>query len=95
MLIKTIEALEKIKKKQSSTLENDASELDALYRYLNILEVEEGVLFCPKCNRWYPIGCAVDTIPELMPDELREKEKELIWLEKWHKKIPEKRTWQP
>ncbi|MBM3292799.1 hypothetical protein FJY84_09015, partial [Candidatus Bathyarchaeota archaeon] len=62
----------------------------ALYKYLNVLEVKEGILFCPKCNRWYPVGCAVDTIPELMPDELREKEQELTWLEKWHKKIPEK-----
>jgi len=32
-------------------------------------EIVEGILTCPKCNRWYPIH---NEIPELLPDELRE-----------------------
>jgi uncharacterized protein YbaR (Trm112 family) len=64
--------------------------VDILYRYLNLLEVEEGILHCPECGRWYPIGSSVETIPELLPDDLREREKDLEWLKKWEKKVPEK-----
>ncbi len=63
--------------------------IDVLYRYLNLVEVEEGLLRCPKCGRWYPIGSAVETIPELMPDDLREMERDLEWLAKWRDKVPE------
>jgi hypothetical protein len=31
----------------------------------------------------------VETIPELMPDDLREKERDLAWLLKWREKLPE------
>jgi len=63
-------------------------QVDLLYRFLNLVEVREGLLVCPECGRWYPIGNNVETIPELMPDELREKEKELDWLRKWEGKVP-------
>jgi len=65
-------------------------DLDMLYSYLNILEVREGLLVCSECGRWYPIGRSVETIPELMPDELREAEKELEWLGKWKGVVPKK-----
>jgi uncharacterized protein YbaR (Trm112 family) len=64
-------------------------DLDTLYSYMNDLELGEGLLFCPECNRWYPIGSAVEGIPELMPDELREEEKDLEWLAKWKDVAPE------
>ncbi len=63
--------------------------IDVLYRFLNLLEVEEGLLVCPECGRWYPIGSAVETIPELLPDDLREKERDLAWLEKWRGLVPQ------
>lgn len=63
--------------------------IDVLYRYLNLIEVEEGLLRCPVCSRWYPIGSSVETIPELMPDDLRDEEKDTAWLGKWAEKIPE------
>jgi uncharacterized protein YbaR (Trm112 family) len=63
--------------------------IDVLYRYLNLIEVEEGLLRCPVCGRWYPIGSSVETIPELMPDDLRDQEKDTEWLRKWVEKIPE------
>jgi uncharacterized protein YbaR (Trm112 family) len=63
--------------------------VDVLYRYLNLIEVEEGLLRCPECSRWYPIGSSVETIPELMPDNLRDEEKDVEWLMKWAEKIPE------
>jgi uncharacterized protein YbaR (Trm112 family) len=65
-------------------------DLDTLYSYLNILDVRDGLLVCSECGRWYPIGRSVETIPELMPDELREEEKELEWLAKWRDVVPKK-----
>lgn len=51
--------------------------------------VKEGVLFCTKCNRYYPI---IDEIPVMLPDELREKQKDrdIDFLKKWQSKIPDK-----
>lgn len=65
-------------------------DLDALYCYMNVPDLGEGLLFCPECNRWYPIGSAVESIPELMPDELREEDKDVEWLKKWEAVVPEK-----
>ncbi|MBS7654050.1 MAG: Trm112 family protein [Candidatus Bathyarchaeia archaeon] len=50
-------------------------------------EIVEGIIICPKCLRWYPIR---DEIPEMLPDELREKRGELSFIRKWKDKIPEK-----
>jgi uncharacterized protein YbaR (Trm112 family) len=89
---KALEALDRAEKSkdldQRGLLEKLPGEVDALYRYLNLVEVREGVLVCPECGRWYPIGNNVETIPELMPDDLREREKELDWMRKWEGKIP-------
>ncbi|OLC81701.1 MAG: hypothetical protein AUJ08_07300 [Thaumarchaeota archaeon 13_1_40CM_3_50_5] len=51
--------------------------------------VKEGLLFCTKCSRYYPI---IDEIPVMLPDELREKQKDrdIGFLKKWQSKIPEK-----
>jgi uncharacterized protein len=49
--------------------------------------VKEGILFCTKCNRYYPI---IDEIPVMLPDELREKQRDIDFLKKWHGKIPDK-----
>ncbi len=50
-------------------------------------EIIEGLIVCPQCSRWYPIR---DEIPEMLPDELREKKDEIAFLEKWKNKIPKK-----
>ena len=47
--------------------------------------VVEGVLRCPKCNRYYPI---IDEIPIMLPDELRDRDRDLSFLEKWKDKLP-------
>ena len=47
----------------------------------------EGVLFCSQCSRFYPI---IEEIPVMLPDELRDKEKDIQFLQKWHEKIPSK-----
>jgi uncharacterized protein YbaR (Trm112 family) len=49
-------------------------------------EIEEGILTCPECNRWYPI---IETIPHMLPDELREEREDRDFLAKWKKEVPE------
>jgi uncharacterized protein len=49
--------------------------------------ISDGILFCNKCYRFYPI---IDEIPILLPDELREKQKDIDFLQEWHNKIPSK-----
>jgi len=49
--------------------------------------INEGVLFCSQCSRFYPI---IEEIPVMLPDELRDKEKDIQFLQKWHEKIPSK-----
>jgi len=49
--------------------------------------VSEGVLFCSKCSRFYPI---IEEIPIMLPDELRDKKKELEFLKNNKDELPEK-----
>jgi uncharacterized protein YbaR (Trm112 family) len=49
--------------------------------------VSEGVLFCSKCSRFYPI---IDEIPIMLPDELRDKKLEMKFLNDYKEKLPEK-----
>jgi uncharacterized protein len=46
----------------------------------------DGILFCKKCSRFYPI---IDEIPIMLPDELRDKQKDLQFLKKWENSLPE------
>jgi len=56
---------------------------------INETVIKEGVLFCSQCSRFYPI---IEEIPVMLPDELREKEKDIEFLQKWQEKIPNKIT---
>jgi uncharacterized protein YbaR (Trm112 family) len=49
--------------------------------------IKEGILFCSKCSRFYPI---IEEIPVMLPDELRDKEKDIQFLQKWQERIPSK-----
>jgi len=49
--------------------------------------VIEGVLYCEKCSRYYPI---IEEIPIMLPDELRDKKQEIDFLEKNRQELPEK-----
>jgi uncharacterized protein YbaR (Trm112 family) len=64
--------------------ENDPSRIEEIYPELYFLnkikmetEIESGILFCSTCNRWYPI---IETIPQMLPDEYRNEEKEVEFL---------------
>ena len=56
---------------------------------INETVIKEGVLFCSQCSRFYPI---IEEIPVMLPDELRDKEKDIEFLKKWQEKIPSKIT---
>jgi uncharacterized protein YbaR (Trm112 family) len=76
------------KKFEKDLLKERLKDIDTLYRFLNLIEVNTGLLMCPKCGRWYPIGCSVETVPEMLPDELREEKRDLEWLVKWRDLVP-------
>lgn len=42
------------------------------------IEIESGLLFCKNCYRWYPI---IETIPQMLPDEYRDKKKDIEFLQ--------------
>ena len=49
--------------------------------------VSEGVIFCSKCSRYYPI---VEDIPIMLPDELRDKNQDIEFLNKYKNVLPDK-----
>ncbi|GAG53721.1 unnamed protein product [marine sediment metagenome] len=60
-----------------NNIENIFPELYFLNKIKVETEIESGLLFCDKCNRWYPI---IDTIPQMLPDQFRDKKKEIEFL---------------
>ena len=73
---------------EEDLLKEFPEDIDALYRFLNLVELDSGLLVCPECGRWYPVGSAVETIPEMLPDDLREKDRDLEWMERWRGLVP-------
>ncbi len=92
LLEKAVEAVKRLEKKtdlpEDKLISESVNDIDTLYRFLNLLELDTGILICHKCDRWYPVGSAVETIPELLPDDLRERDRDLKWLKKWRGKVP-------
>lgn len=71
---------------ESSTLtkiEKDHSIQNEASQHTEI--VDEGLLLCKTCQRFYPI---VEEIPIILPDELRDKKKDIEFLNKWKERIP-------
>jgi len=48
-------------------------------------EIKEGLLICEKCGHWFPIH---DFIPELLPDHLREWERDLEFFKTLGQELP-------
>jgi len=65
---------------QNKIIKDILPEIYALNWFFQFSEIEEGVIFCEKCTRWYPI---METIPQMLPDDLREKSNEINFLRKW------------
>ena len=53
--------------------------------FLFVMEISEGLLICPECNRWYPI---IQTIPRLFPKTMKRTELDLEFKARWESKIP-------
>jgi uncharacterized protein YbaR (Trm112 family) len=73
-------------KKNNLTL-NQENDIRGDVNKEKVIIIIEGILYCKKCLRFYPI---IDEIPIMLPDELREKEKDLQFLNKWKSNIPQK-----
>ncbi len=56
-----------------------------LYVFEEKEEINEGLMVCNKCDRWYPI---IDEIPHMLPDELRDGKDDLPFMKKWKEKFP-------
>ncbi len=50
-------------------------------------KIVDGMLLCTKCDRFYPI---IEEIPIMLPDELRNRDEDLAFLQKWASKLPER-----
>lgn len=65
----------------SHTLDVDGEEIE---------EIDEALLTCTKCGRWYPV---IDRITCMMQDEDRlegrQYKEEKAFLERWREKIPQ------
>jgi uncharacterized protein YbaR (Trm112 family) len=55
----------------------------------DVEEIDEALIKCPKCGRWYPV---IDGIACMLPDDLRmeskQRKEETAFLERWKEKIP-------
>lgn len=93
LLALAIEAMNRLEKSldkpEKELLQSYSEDIDRLHRFLNLLEVDVGLLVCSECGRWYPVGSSVETIPELLPDDLRDRERDIAWLERWRELIPQ------
>lgn len=59
-------------------------DLEFLNLFKYNLEIDEAVIKCPKCNRWFPV---FETIPQMLPDEVRNSETDRKFKEKWKSKF--------
>ena len=67
------------------TKEVDKTELLKKCRECMKINIVNALLVCKKCQRWYPV---IDEIPHMLPDKLRDKNKELGFLHKFREKVP-------
>jgi uncharacterized protein YbaR (Trm112 family) len=68
-------------RKAIAALEKD---LILLNWFKQAVEIESGVMVCTKCHRWFPIR---DSIPQMLPDELRKEKYDKQFLETWKDKL--------
>ncbi len=61
-----------------------ANALEFLNQFKYLFEIQEGVMVCPKCHRWYPI---FETIPQMLPDEVRPKASDHAFQDRWQEKF--------
>jgi uncharacterized protein YbaR (Trm112 family) len=50
-------------------------------------DLREALLTCKKCGRWYPV---MDSIPHMLPDDLRKEAEDRQFLVRHAEKVPER-----
>jgi uncharacterized protein YbaR (Trm112 family) len=70
--------------KEKSTLKDILPEIYLLNWYFFLTEVDQALISCKKCQRWYPV---IETIPHMLPDDLRNSDEDIAFLKKWSTKI--------
>ncbi|MHA1521221.1 MAG: Trm112 family protein [Promethearchaeota archaeon] len=84
------EALAKLSKSaadegaESNIFEDIRLDLELINLYKYYLEIEDAVIVCPECHRWYPV---FEAIPQLLPDGIRKPEEDATFVEKWGSKF--------
>jgi uncharacterized protein YbaR (Trm112 family) len=71
---------------QKRILQGILPDMHLLNWYFFLTEVDEAIINCKKCQRWYPV---IESIPHMLPDDLRNADEDISFLKKWSKKIPE------
>ena len=71
---------------QKRILQGILPDMHLLNWYFFLTEVDEALINCKKCQRWYPV---IETIPHMLPDDLRNADEDIAFLKKWSKRIPE------
>ncbi|MFX1449846.1 MAG: Trm112 family protein [Promethearchaeota archaeon] len=71
---------------QANLFEQIKFNIHILNWFLFYAEIEEGIIICEKCKRWYPI---IETFPQMLPDELRKEKPEKEFFRKWKDNIKE------
>ena len=92
-MVNIAQSEEKKRGSESGLESNNSGTLDSTVNLgnttdmVNDVVIEDGMLFCNSCLRFYPI---VEEIPIILPDELRDKNNDLDILRKWSNSLPEK-----
>ncbi len=68
---------------QQILLKEITLELEFLNIFIYKLEIEDAVIECPQCQRWYPV---FETIPQMLPDNVRDIEKDQNFINDWKDK---------
>jgi uncharacterized protein YbaR (Trm112 family) len=71
---------------EKKLLQELTPEMHLLNWYFFLTEIDEALINCKKCHRWYPV---IETIPHMLPDDLRNADEDMTFLKKWSSKLEE------
>lgn len=69
---------------EKKSLQEIMPEIHLLNWYFFLTEADEALIGCKKCHRWYPV---IETIPHMLPDDLRNADEDVAFLKKWSTKL--------
>ncbi|MHA1646640.1 MAG: Trm112 family protein [Promethearchaeota archaeon] len=59
-------------------------ELEFLNIFKYNFEIEDAIIRCPECKRWYPV---YESIPQMLPDQVRNEDSDSEFQKKWANKF--------